>query len=67
MMMLLPGRPIVARCNAMSAGVRISSRPASSGGGVPAPGAYGLRIGSTAQESMRILAILQEIDKIPKI
>mgnify|MGYP000305313313 CR=1 FL=1 len=40
------GRPILARSSAMRKDSRRSSRPASSGGGVPAPGEKGLRIGS---------------------
>ena len=46
--MLLLGRPIRIRSSAIRAAARISWRPTSSGGCVPAPGAYGLRMGSIA-------------------
>src|SRR4051794_22534176 len=43
---LLAERPRATRPNATSASVRIVSRPASSGGGEPAPGAKGLATAS---------------------
>ena len=44
--MLLLGRPSLILSRAIRAVSRMSPRPTSSGGRVPAPGAYGLRIGS---------------------
>ena len=40
---LFPGRPATARRNATPKRLIRSSRPVSAGGGVPAPGRYGLR------------------------
>ena len=58
---LLLERPILVRSNATCAMRRISSRPASSGGGVPAPGAYGLLIGSTGSIYSKVSHITMKL------
>ncbi|WP_394761985.1 tetratricopeptide repeat protein [Phenylobacterium sp.] len=45
------GRPRAHRFRATSVFLSTSARPASSGGGLPAPGAYGLRTGSMGRFS----------------
>jgi hypothetical protein len=59
--MLLAGRPSRRRSRRIRMSSRISFRPASSGGGLPAPGAYGLRTGSMVIGS---LAKLCRLDKL---
>ncbi len=58
--MLLAGRPSRIRASAIRTVSRSSSRPASSGGGVPAPGAKGFVIGSI----MSIILIFSNLSSI---
>jgi hypothetical protein len=64
--MLLAGSPLRIRSVATRIFSLISSRPASSGGCVPAPGAYGLEIGSAADVISK-LGELQNIYKLAKL
>ena len=63
--MLLTGIPSLERPKTVSALYLISSRPASSGGRVPAPGTYGFGIGFIGAFYKGVFYSLQDIDNSP--